>query len=336
MAWVDIFSRRLSQWQQRQQQRRSQNNSRIQPHPAVPSEFLAVFGNQVAAAHVQVFTCVFFPQPVRSAQQLGLCQLCFGYCSALLQCSELMPALSLRSSPVCSRLSCVSPRFLLFLSLCNVSPLCFGQCLQFAQLARFGVENLHLAQFTPLSTWLCDFLMYGVSQKKIHGWQHGVWWANHGQMHSRVVGNFGFSIVTRTGAWSMGREASSTAPVFCAPGNFSLLQCGHWPRHSQLIRERLWKNAVSGHTLSRVIWLRGPENSWRRPRVRVTSLKRSSSGSRMLKSPMMIHRPPGCVGRVSWIRGSITRSSRCTRLSSKCTLQKAHQPCSVRRGSYDL
>ena len=48
MAWVDIFRWRLSQWRQQH----SQNTSHTQPQPAVPSEFVAVFANQVAAARV--------------------------------------------------------------------------------------------------------------------------------------------------------------------------------------------------------------------------------------------------------------------------------------------
>ena len=67
MAWVDIFSLRLSLWQQQQQQRRSQTNSHIQPHPPVPSEFLAVFAHQVAAAHVQSFPFCF----LSAASQIG-------------------------------------------------------------------------------------------------------------------------------------------------------------------------------------------------------------------------------------------------------------------------
>ena len=51
LRWVHIFSRRLSLWQQQQQQR--------QPHPAVPPVFLAVFADQVAAGHVQGFTLLF-------------------------------------------------------------------------------------------------------------------------------------------------------------------------------------------------------------------------------------------------------------------------------------
>ena len=66
MAWVAILSRRLSLWQQ-QEQRRSQNNSHIQLHPAVPSEFLAVFADQVAAAHVQSFPFCF----LSTASQIG-------------------------------------------------------------------------------------------------------------------------------------------------------------------------------------------------------------------------------------------------------------------------
>ena len=98
-----------------------------------------------SSAHSQSFRFLFLVlQPVRSAQQLGLCQLCCGHCGAFLHGSELKPALSLRSSPV----SCGSHHFTLlhpllqfFLSLCRILPQCFGQCLRLAQLARFCVKN---------------------------------------------------------------------------------------------------------------------------------------------------------------------------------------------------
>ena len=51
MAWIDMFSRRFSLWQQQQQQR--------QPHLALHFEFLAAFAYQIVAAHVQNFSSCF-------------------------------------------------------------------------------------------------------------------------------------------------------------------------------------------------------------------------------------------------------------------------------------
>ena len=48
VAWVDLFSRRLSPWQQQQNQQRQP-----QPHPAVPPVFLGGSANQIVKAHVQ-------------------------------------------------------------------------------------------------------------------------------------------------------------------------------------------------------------------------------------------------------------------------------------------
>ena len=67
MACFDVFIWRHSLWQQLQQQRQSQNNSHTQPRPTVPSEFLAVFANHVAAAHVQSFSFCF----LSTASQVG-------------------------------------------------------------------------------------------------------------------------------------------------------------------------------------------------------------------------------------------------------------------------
>ena len=65
MAWVDIFHRRFLLRQQLQQ--RPQSNSLTRLQPAVSTEFLAVFGNQVAAAHSQNFPfCI-----ISTASQVG-------------------------------------------------------------------------------------------------------------------------------------------------------------------------------------------------------------------------------------------------------------------------
>ena len=61
VAWIDIFSRRLSLWQQQQQQQQRQ------PHLALHFEFLACFASYIAAARVQNFPFN-FPPP---ASQVG-------------------------------------------------------------------------------------------------------------------------------------------------------------------------------------------------------------------------------------------------------------------------
>ena len=124
MAWVDIFSLRLSLWQQQQQQRRSQTNSHIQPHPPVPSEFLAASGCRSSRPEFP-FLFSFCSQSDRRN-----CLICVNsavgtaerFCSARNSCQR--SALSLKSSLVCSCLSCcpphhftlLLPRFRLFLS----------------------------------------------------------------------------------------------------------------------------------------------------------------------------------------------------------------------------
>ena len=72
LRWVHIFSRRLSLWQQQQQQR--------QPHPAVPPVFLAVFGDQVAAGHVQSFTLLFSFHSQSDGRNSLVCVSSAGYC----------------------------------------------------------------------------------------------------------------------------------------------------------------------------------------------------------------------------------------------------------------
>ena len=61
-----MFRRRVSLRQQQQQQG-SQSKSRTQRPPAVPSDFLAVSTNQVAAAHVQSSPFCF----ISTASQIG-------------------------------------------------------------------------------------------------------------------------------------------------------------------------------------------------------------------------------------------------------------------------
>ena len=108
VAGVDNFSRRLSLWQQLQQQRRSQNHTRL--HPAVPPEFLAVFDNQVAAAQVRSFSFCFHSTASQiSATAWFVSVLRWVPLNAFFQCSELMPALCYANCP-----SFFSPFFSLF------------------------------------------------------------------------------------------------------------------------------------------------------------------------------------------------------------------------------
>ena len=133
VAWGDIFRRRHSLWQQQQQ--RSQNNSHTQPQPCssfrIPRR-LRQSGCRGSRSEFPVL--MYFCKPVRSAQRLGSCA-AQHVCSAV----NSLPALSPRPSPVRSRLSggslitktrC-SHVFSMLLSLCSVSPLCSGHCVQF-------------------------------------------------------------------------------------------------------------------------------------------------------------------------------------------------------------
>ena len=130
---VDICRRQLSLWQ------KAQHNSHTRPQPAVPSEFLAVFANQVAAAHRSEFPVLsVYSQSGRRNCLVCVCSLVGAaqhVCSAVNSLS-----LSLRPFPFAgaslfhtrtTSLYFVAPTFFfLLLSLRSVSPLCYGHCVQ--------------------------------------------------------------------------------------------------------------------------------------------------------------------------------------------------------------
>ena len=83
------------------------------------------------------------------------------YCRAMNSCRR--SALSRRSSPVCSRLLCGSPRQSLlllpifFLSTCRISSQCSGQCSRLARLGRY------VSKFQSCTMSLCprlDFVTF--------------------------------------------------------------------------------------------------------------------------------------------------------------------------------
>ena len=127
----------------------SNSNSRWQLHPAVPSEFFAAFDSQVAAAHVQSLPFCFLSTASQSGATAWFVSALLRALLSVFQGSELMPVLSLWSSPACASLSCGSPHhftllipnFLLFLFMSRISPLCCGQCFRFAKLAGFCVKK---------------------------------------------------------------------------------------------------------------------------------------------------------------------------------------------------
>ena len=126
-------------WQVQQQQR--------QPHLAPHSEFLAVFANQIAAAHVQNFPSSFFPEPVRLAQQLGWCLPCLLWLYVGLTAGQWTHADAQRAPLVrlATPLYRVVSTFLVSLSTCSISSQCFDLSSRFVRLCRsvskFG--NMH-------------------------------------------------------------------------------------------------------------------------------------------------------------------------------------------------